>query len=723
MKKIVLTASLLAVLGCGLMFAASRSAEDDPFTINKKEKSRSKQRSKKIARSAEDDPFMIGKKEKDRSGRYSKKHEKKRSKKQVKKIKKSKPPKVKKIKEKKIKPPKIKKIKQVRSHHISEKEQARRLEREQRKARLLQEKEERAHKIREREERKQQERHDRLVLIREKELRKQIAHREDKDRRAAEIKKLVLKEKKRVDNQAEHFGIERQLRADGMARWKELHALEVHRDYDAGRYADLYKLPSWPGASQFFEKKDNLNLSVSYKYATDSYADDRSRSDITGIAFGYQPIKLQDILLASKLVANGTLTYVGSPALRTAVAAVIGNTATRPDLIAAVCNVNDQDAIAVAAAMAASSSSADNILALRDAQLVLNNNYVKSLAATQIKFNGQIEEYGTSLDFARYILGKNVQLGTQIPVLYRHHKLTTDFKYINDVLSAKGISEMGGSATGLGDVVLFANAQTGARTFEKVLGGFKVTFPTGKKASTYKLWAPELGTGHTQFSVYTSMLMDHSRLLNPHVYVEGIYSMPAHEDHRLPVKVTGNITRDGGNNATLTVLNNGQTTSFTQAAFDTTNMPLNNIIMGMGERLAVVASKVPINTSEQFFSEYDTSIKGFGDKAFSVKVIRGLEFKARVGNIIEKFMFRRGFLDIYYDLRAKFKDAAHSLNNQEYNLDVVSDRTSFMAHKLGTEFTYQFDADARLRAGINYTFAGINTPKAFEINSAFGYSF
>ena len=704
MKKIVLTASLLAVLGCGLMFAASRSAEDDPFSINKKEKDRSKKRSKKIARSAEDDPFMISKKEKDRSRKHSKKHEKKRSKKQVKKSKKSKPVKVKKIKEKKIKPPKIKKVKKVRSHHISEKEQARQLEREQRKARLLQEKEERAHKIREREERKQQERHDRLVLIREKELRKQIAHREDKDRRAAEIKKLVLKEKKRVDNQAEHFVVERQLRADGMARWKELHALEVHRDYDAGFYADLYKLPAWPVASQFFEKKDNLNLSVSYKYATDAYAEDRSRSDITGIAFGYQPIALQDILLASKLVANGTLTYVGSPALQTALtAAVFASDGVQGSLIAAVAKCSDYDAVAIAATLGGVYANGDALIAAKT--LILNNNYVKSLASTQIKFNGQIEEYGTSLDFARYILGKNVQLGTQIPVLYRHNKLTCDFKYINDVLTAKGISEMGGSATGLGDVVLFANAQTGARTFEKVLGGFKVTFPTGKKASTYKLWAPELGTGHTQFSVYTSMLMDHSRLLNPHVYVEGIYSMPAHEDHRLPVKVTGNVNIPGQ--------------TFTIAGVTSPTIAVNTSpgsIFAFGDRVAVPAAALA-------FSEYDTSIKGFGDKAFSVKVIRGLEFKARVGNIIEKFMFRRGFLDIYYDLRAKFKDAAHSLNNQEYNLDVVSDRTSFMAHKLGTEFTYQFDADARLRAGINYTFAGINTPKAFEISSAFGYSF
>jgi hypothetical protein len=376
---------------------------------------------------------------------------------------------------------------------------------------------------------------------------------------------------------------------------------------------------------------------------------------------------------------------------------------------------------------------------LAAADKVCAEDYLHYLGNQLITLNGKVEEYGTSIDFARYVMGKNVALGVQVPVLYRKNTLTADIatsvdaktllrhlaelqqvaggpftfmaeRYgaepsllLRDMFQAKGAHELGGSATGLGDIVLFASAQTGARTFEKVLAGLKVTLPTGKKATTAKLWAPELGTGHTQFSAYTSLLMDYNRLLNPHVYVEGTYSMAAHEDKRVPAHVVKSA------NTALAVA--GQ--AFTIAAAN----PINNTqdVIAFGDRVK------PVN--DQNFDLFDTSIKGMGDKAISVRMIRGLQFKARVGNVIEKFIFRRGFLDLYYDLHVKFKDSAHGHNIQDYNMDIVSDRTDLMAHRIGTEFTYQFDPYARWRVGAVYTFAGINAPKTFELSSALGYSF
>lgn len=706
MKKVVVTLCLLAVLGGGGLSAASRSARSADEETESRSRSRSRSK-KELTRS---DKKMMKKEEKQRA-----KEEKKRKaalekarKQQKKEVK---PKKARSAKERLAEKAKAQKLereeKKARENQAkeerkaTEKEQAKRVQEEKKqkaalekarkqeekdlkakaqkqkheqlKARENQAKEERKRRDMLKQENNKQERAQRLIDFENKKKHKKDEHHNKAEKLAEIDRQLTIKDQKRGKEQAERLTFARQHRVEKMNTWKELHALETSRDIDGGRYADLYKAPAWPVACGFFESKDLLNVSVNYKYATDGYADDRSSTDITGIAFGYQPITLQDISLASKLVNNGTLTYVGNAKLQAA------NKGSGPTYAAAIATSGDIAATAAALADYASS----------DAATAAANTYFKSLAETPINFNGKTEEYGASIDFARYVMGKNVQLGVQVPVLYRQNKLECDFEYIKDFLAAKGISELGGNASGLGDIVLFANVQTGARTFEKLLGGLKVSLATGDKASTSKLWAPELGIGHTQFSVYTGMLMDYSRLLNPHVYLEGIYSMVGHEDKRLPVLV--NIT-------------------------ETNSTILTAEKMAMGDRLKIANAGINL-------SVFDTTIKGFGDKVTRVRMIRGLEFKARFGNVIEKFIARRGFLDIYYDMNVKFKDSARGLNTQDYNLDILSDRTNMMAHKIGTEFTYQFDADARLRAGVIYTFAGINASKTFEINSAFGYSF
>lgn len=742
---------------------AHRSLEEEEFASRKLSKKQIKKQEKKKARSLS------------RSGAHSKITREEHPKERVARIARSRSEErsaKRSAKRSEVKRSAVKRSEKRSAKRSAVKVDTRKIEREQRKLRERQEKEERKRRAALKHEEKNQERIQRLADLRAKELRKKDEHRAEHERRAELARQLALKERKRVSDQADRLAFVRQDRAEKMHRWTELRGLDLKRDFDGGRYADLYKAPSWPVASWFFENKDLLNVSVNYKYATDAYADDRRRFDVTGIEFGYQPIQLQDISLASKLINDGKLTYAGSTtfvaaanaaaAIETArgaaagqqltvaraaveavpgipqsiivaantaglvdgnaVAAAIGNAAL-PAIIATAnaataAAVNPQEAAldvlvikevvgtADAAAVNAAAKATDNNAAMqRLATAMATNNYLKNLATQVVHFNGKTEEYGTSIDFARYVMGKNVALGVQIPVLYRHNTLDCDFAYIKDLLLAKGIREMGGSATGLGDVALFANVQTGARTFEKVLGGLKVTFPTGKKTTTAKLWAPELGTGHTQFSAYASMLMDYNRLLNPHVYIEGIYSMAAHQDKRIPVKVQR-----------LTAGATGKIVVAGEESIVADDALVGNNVMALGDRVKTSGATL-------FGPLFDTSIKGLGDKVVNVRMLRGLEFKARVGNIIEKFILRRGFLDLYYDLHAKFKDGARGLNNQDYNLDILADRTNVLEHKIGTEFTYQFDPYARWRVGAVYTFAGMNAPKTFEISSALGYSF
>jgi hypothetical protein len=134
--------------------------------------------------------------------------------------------------------------------------------------------------------------------------------------------------------------------------------------------------------------------------------------------------------------------------------------------------------------------------------------------------------------------------------------------------------------------------------------------------------------------------------------------------------------------------------------------------MAMGDRVALAAGAL---ANASLFNTFDSSVYGFADKVLSVKMIRGLAFNAVIGNMIERFLVRRGFLDLYYSVNAKFADAARGLNEQDYNLDVLGTSNS-MAHKIGADFTYVFDAETALRLKALYTFAGINTPKTLELH-------
>jgi len=132
-----------------------------------------------------------------------------------------------------------------------------------------------------------------------------------------------------------------------------------------------------------------------------------------------------------------------------------------------------------------------------------------------------------SFDFSRYIISKNVAVGFELPVAYKrnrlrvHTKLSNDAifpcgvnsgafgpanstranaflrrygsdlnRFVDDVLNAKGIYQLGGSTVGLGDVAIFINGQMNSALYDKLVVGLRAQFPTGKKAAMHKLWAP-----------------------------------------------------------------------------------------------------------------------------------------------------------------------------------------------------------------------------------------
>ena len=152
--------------------------------------------------------------------------------------------------------------------------------------------------------------------------------------------------------------------------------------------------------------------------------------------------------------------------------------------------------------------------------------------------------------------------------------------------------------------------------------------------------------------------------------------------------------------------------------------------MAMGDRITYKDDESDTETAITF-KDKDATIRGFADKIMTVKFNKGPEFHVRVGNVFDKFLCRRGFLDVYYDLRFKVKDDYRMSGDDEcciinkcaYDVDSLEKDTKSIEHRLGMEYSHQFDPRTRLKASMTYSVAGMNAPKAFDVGLLLGHSF
>lgn len=438
-----------------------------------------------------------------------------------------------------------------------------------------------------------------------------------------------------------------------VANWKGIRRSEVQQDYNDGMYEDLYKKPAWPFEMLFAEHKDLFQVKTWGNYATSAYAANGSSHDLSKLAFGEKDLYFQDLLLALRLEKKGIL----------------------------------------------------------DNYSILNNAPWDSITGLyydkKLLFYGESREYGVSLDFARYIKSDNIMIGLQVPFAYKSHRLKFDTdlvpfdRYIpfaepvidsyrtqqeeilNWVLAPKGLSYLPKSSiTGLGDISTFISFQAHTKYLERWIMGVNVLWPTAKDADTSKLWAPQLGNGFTKVSFYNSVMFNkQSWYFNPHMFIKGTYQVTGHKDRRVPEVIT----------------HNGKGSSV-----------VGDDVMAHGGYVEYVEGKA--------FTELDCEIPVFADNVRSVKVRPGPEVELRLGNMIEKFIFRRSFLDVYYNFRAKWKDHISYDNLSVCCWDVMKlkENTHQLEHKIGLDFAYQFDIHSRLQFGFNWVFAGINVPENIQ---------
>jgi actin-related protein len=557
--------------------------------------------------------------------------------------------------------------KELKKQECVRKKEMRKLEKQQAKAR-------RAEERMEKKEARKAKKYDKTRKAEEREMKKlekenkKLAKKEQKKMakmQKAEDKRLacILDEKEEMARAQKREALKSQ-KWELENNWKSIRKSEVEKEYKDGKYAGICMLPAWPFASWFFKEKAILNVAATYWYATDAYDSDGASKDITSLDFGYQTIHLKDILLASKLLGDQKVEPRGD---------------------------------------------------YTDYEI---DSFIYYFGNQAINFNGKSEKYGLEFDFARHVLRDDISIGIQIPFLYAKNHLDANMEFcgstsgygavadastldyqeiLTRILKAKGIKELGGSAAGFGDISLFGNFEISTKYIKKVVAGLKAVLPTGKGESMCKLWSPALWTNGNcaEFAAYVSMLVNYNRYVNPHLFLQASFFSTGNVDKRIPHNITSPVDAVEGE-------------------------PVGNDLMAMGDRIFY---------NDESFQGVDAAIPGFADRPISVKYQKGPEFHMRLGNVFDKFFCRHGFLDIYYDLRFKMKDEYRAgadsccVNKCEYNIECLERNTKAVEHRLGMEFSHQFDPRTRLKASMTYSVAGMNAPKAFDIGVLLGHSF
>jgi len=261
--------------------------------------------------------------------------------------------------------------------------------------------------------------------------------------------------------------------------------------------------------------------------------------------------------------------------------------------------------------------------------------------------------------------------------------------FFNGILSAKGMDfNKNDSEAGIGDIAMFFNYEVPTKSCERLIVGCNFLFPTSRERSVYKLWDPEFGNGgFIEASVFTSAVFAKHRLFNPHFFFQGSYNIARKVSRRIPqLKAC-----DGG------------------------VAPLGNTL--------VLGSKVLGKTATSF-SEYDTEIARFASQSERIKIRKGPSLRFRVGNVFERVIFDKGFLDLFCDFYAKGRDYIGARPaGDTYKTSALTLNTFETASKIGINYNYQFDEHFRLHAVGLYTFMGRNVPETYEATIALSVEF
>ncbi len=420
----------------------------------------------------------------------------------------------------------------------------------------------------------------------------------------------------------------------------------------------LYKLPRWPFYTQFYEQRDLFQFDFSGSGASQSYSSQGDTQDLAALVLGQDCIVGEDLLLMSRLAKRGVLQglYCSSTA------SVAGDLAV--------------------------------LSALADQPLV---------------FDASTWKLAGSFNLGHHFKRGRLSFNMQLPFLVRQNRLRltneltdsvrsvmlahpasrfsneTLSELYNDFLGKNDLSTSTRSTqSGLGDMVTSLYYEVPAKNLERFILGLKVVLPTSRATCVHRLWDAELGNGgFAQVGGFMSLLYGKNRWFNPHFHGNFSGSIEGRVCRRVPRR----FVRDG-NDCAISICSK-----------------LFGIAFSDGLTLKPGAS----------IDELETCVRGFAATTRRVLMRPGFEGSIQIGNMFERFLVRRGFLDLFYNFRAKGRDHLAS-NCADIDFDASSwvKKTASIEHKIGGDWSYQRDNKTRFIAGMSYIFAGNNAPKKLE---------
>lgn len=467
--------------------------------------------------------------------------------------------------------------------------------------------------------------------------------------------------------------------------WREQEQKQELRHAEMGKFADLYRQPARPVYATYTKQDIVVGVAVKYSDATKAFGNNGVSVDVAKADFTDGDIRVRDLLFASELVNQDVATH-------------------RNDNV-----INNVGAVVTLPGHAA-------IAAGRGA-------YLGYLGDKKLLFKGERQRLEAGINAIHYFFDHRLGLGVFVPVVQDKRKLDVTFDwsvedvtrksgvvadqqapfqirygddpraFLADVIKAKGMNGgIGGTSVGVGDVQLYAQAQIDVSHLDRALIAARVVCPSAPQASTNNLWGPERGNGgFFQTGLSFSAVSHYNKNINPHFFVESVYSLPATNNQRVPKKVS-------------------------IPAGASTSLDLGKLTP-LGYRLdARAGGAAP-------FTAFNSPFRNLGDDVSKLKTAKGLAFDVRVGNLFEQVFVRRAELDLFYNFKIKGRDRVYNLPESDYNLLVYEQDSDQIEHRLGGEWRWQVNHAATVRLGLEQVLWGKNVVQDTQVSASINYGF
>jgi len=477
--------------------------------------------------------------------------------------------------------------------------------------------------------------------------------------------------------------LEKQLLSDPLLEKRPMHQKK-----------DVYLLPNLPFYTTYFNKQDFIQFLVSFDTASQAYIGNGHSRDLSKLVISDQPILVQDVLLASKLASTGKLI---------------------------------------------------SIAPLNTVELTKNAHYLSILAGQELVFDASLNQLQFAAHYARHFRKGDVAVGFYVPFkvawqsMHLANELDPDIKaklkdlekgyspcgtpgtvisglaqaselqffkkyndlkqFVDDIFVKKNIThDEKTTIGGLSDLVGYFNVEIQSHRFSRIVTGASVLVPTAQECDANNFWQTPLGNGgNFETALFVTAQWEEGRWFNPYVHSKATYAFPMRVNKRVPEI----IEHDG-------IKNKGQSASKK---------------MVFGETLILGPTSSGGTAVDFAFSEPDSTVRGFADTIYKLKINTGPQFLFRLGNVFTSSN-KKLLADLSYEFWLKGRDyVSHRAMAVDYDASMWGHNSDSMKHTLGLAGSYQIDKNWRTHLGGSYVFAGRNTPKRLMFDFSLNIEF